>query len=397
MAYTPDPTDVTNPLDTVDASTAAAEFRALKGYVSTLVGGVGFASVNIFRKNVIIGGDFDTNPWQRGLNFVGAGNIYTADRWLGQKGGTFVVDVTRTLDVPILGVAYKNRTMDLFARNCFQVNVTTAEAVLGAGDFSYYTQHIEGYDFRSIAQIPLVISFWHKHTKTGIYCVSFGNNGVNRSYIAEYTQAVADTWEYESIPIPATPAAGSWSYDFHIGLSVTFVLGCGATLQTSAGVWTVGNFVASANQVNNLDTIGNKFRLALIQLEAGGIGSKFENRSMQEEMALCQRYYEKTFAQDVAPAQNAGLFVGQLSLRSAVAVANANSLRWSFTTRKRFAPTIVTYNPSVANANWRDTTAGADRTVVVDTVDEGGATITISGVPVAGNLNQIHATAEAEL
>jgi len=34
-------------------------------------------------RNAIIGGDFDTNPWQRGVgNFVGvADGVYTADRW----------------------------------------------------------------------------------------------------------------------------------------------------------------------------------------------------------------------------------------------------------------------------------------------------------------------------
>lgn len=38
MAYTPNPSDATNPLDTIDASTAAAEFRALKAYLQTLAG-----------------------------------------------------------------------------------------------------------------------------------------------------------------------------------------------------------------------------------------------------------------------------------------------------------------------------------------------------------------------
>jgi hypothetical protein len=37
MAYTPVPTDATQPVDTIDASTAAAEFRALKAYIAGLV------------------------------------------------------------------------------------------------------------------------------------------------------------------------------------------------------------------------------------------------------------------------------------------------------------------------------------------------------------------------
>lgn len=46
MAYTPNPTDVTQPVESVLAKTAAAEFRALKAYVQTIVstGGLGVAT-----------------------------------------------------------------------------------------------------------------------------------------------------------------------------------------------------------------------------------------------------------------------------------------------------------------------------------------------------------------
>lgn len=38
MAYIPDPTDITQPVDSVKASTAAAEFRSLKQYIAMLAG-----------------------------------------------------------------------------------------------------------------------------------------------------------------------------------------------------------------------------------------------------------------------------------------------------------------------------------------------------------------------
>jgi len=40
-AYVPDPTNATQPLDSVKASTAAAEFRALKAYIAGSGGGGG--------------------------------------------------------------------------------------------------------------------------------------------------------------------------------------------------------------------------------------------------------------------------------------------------------------------------------------------------------------------
>lgn len=45
MAYVPDPTDITQPVDSVFAKTAAAEFRALKAYVQTIISGGGAGAI----------------------------------------------------------------------------------------------------------------------------------------------------------------------------------------------------------------------------------------------------------------------------------------------------------------------------------------------------------------
>src|SRR4051812_38977669 len=102
MPYIPDPTDVTEPLDSRPAGTSAAEHRALKAYIASLLGFPnGF---NVFRKNAIINGDFPF--WQRATNFVGIiAGAYSADRFLYQKGGTMVHDISRSTDVPTVAQA----------------------------------------------------------------------------------------------------------------------------------------------------------------------------------------------------------------------------------------------------------------------------------------------------
>lgn len=77
-SYVPDPTDVTNPTDAIDAETAAPEFRALKSYIQQLIGGTnaigGF--VNKFRN-----GTFDIA--QRGPVTINSGSSgYTSDGWV---------------------------------------------------------------------------------------------------------------------------------------------------------------------------------------------------------------------------------------------------------------------------------------------------------------------------
>ena len=70
--------------------------------------------------------------------------------------------------------------------------------------------------------------------------------------------------------------------------------------------------------------------------------------------------------------------------------------RVEFDNNMRGVPTITTYNPSAANANWRDTTNGADRTVTVSDQSESGLVLT-GAAGAAAALNYIHWQAAADL
>lgn len=236
-------------------------------------------------KNAIINGAF--NVWQRGTSFVGiASASYSADRWTYVKSTTAVHDVSRSTDVPTVAQAER-----LFNYSIL-VDCQTADAAVAAGDFVILSQYVEGYNFLPLAQKTMTLSFWVKATKTGIYCVSFKNSGADRSYVGEYTINAADTWEKKTITVTASPSAGTWDYTNGVGLRVNFCLMAGATYQTAAGAWAVGDFNGSANQVNACDNIANNFRLCGVQLETGSVATAFEARSIQTELELCKRYYE---------------------------------------------------------------------------------------------------------
>lgn len=400
--YAVDPADPTRPLDSQVARQGGEELRALKGLVQTLIGGSPAAPINVFRRNAIIGGDFDLNPFQRGINFVAApSGTFIADRFkYFIVSGTGVLTLGKVADSPILNTAYKNKVMDNFSQNCLQGNVTVADVAMGAGEFAEIRHSIEGYFWKSLAQVPIVLSFWHKHTKVGTYCVGLRNSADDRSYVAEYTQAVADTWEFERLIITASPAAGTWNYTNGIGLKVSFIMACSATFQTPPNIWTVGNFFASVNQVNSLDTIGNKFTIAQVQLEAGLGASKFEDRDFEMELALCQRYYEKSFALLTAPAQNVGINTGSSDFVAARAGALVNYGSIEYAVRKRVPPNPTFYNPAALNAQARDLISGTDCSVTAtQTISEHGFTVTTTGNAAtgAGNLLSVHWTADAEL
>lgn len=78
-----------------------------------------------------------------------------------------------------------------------------------------------------------------------------------------------------------------------------------------------------------------------------------------DELAACQRYYYKTFAYGTAPAQNVGVNTGEFifqSITSSASAAGSLCLPYEMFS----APTLTTYNPSAANTQVRDESAGAD-------------------------------------
>lgn len=298
--------------------------------------------------NSIINGNFDI--WQRGTSFAApTNNNYAADRWRTTTfGGTGVFTVLRSATKP-----------DGLSEFSLQVDVTTSEIAIPATAVYGIDQPIEGfniqkYGFGSANAKSLTLSFWVRSAKTGIHCVSFLNGAVNRTHIKEYTVAVADTWEYKTIALTAD-VAGTWLKDSGSGLTVFFSLAAGVNFQSAPNVWAAGAR-ASANQVNVMDNVLNNFHLARVQLEIGSVASEFERRLFGQELALCQRYYTKTFPIGTTPAQNAGR-IGALFI---VAASTGNfAFDWPYPVLMRATPTVITYNPQAANAeaaNLVDTT-----------------------------------------
>ncbi len=236
-------------------------------------------------RNVVTNGDF--NIWQRGTSFIGlTGVTFCCDRFYYSRTGSMVHDVSRSTDVPSFAQAGR-----LFNYSVL-IDCQTADTSITASKLCVFEHLIEGYNYLPIAQKTITLSFWVKATKIGTYCVYLANSINDRSYVAEYIVNAADTWEYKTITISAPPSAGSWNFTNGVGLRLGFTLAAGSGLQTTKDVWQNGGYFATANQLNACDNIVNNFRLCGVQLEAGSIATPFEQRSIQHETILCQRYYE---------------------------------------------------------------------------------------------------------
>jgi hypothetical protein len=275
--------------------------------------------------NVIINGDFQI--WQRGTSFTAAAlNAYLADRWTWSFTSTAVFNISRSATVPTVAQAGR-----LFPYSIL-IACATADAAVAAADFIQFTQKIEGYNWAPLAQRPIVLSFWVMSAKTGVHCVSMRNSLGDRSCVMEYTIAAANTWQFVQIPFPASPSAGTWDYTTGVGGWLTFALMCGTNLHTTPGTWQTGNFVATANQVNVADTIGNQFLVTGIDLRPGTAApTVFESRSFQQELALCQRYCYAYWGGTMGLAASTTIvqtsFLFPVPMRSAPTATAGNSLQ----------------------------------------------------------------------
>ena len=252
------------------------------------------------RKNIIINGAM--NVWQRGTTFSDisglSGVTYVADRWLinpSSTGATAIIGSSTNVPNEANGLSLK-------------VDVTVADASVAAGDLFILTQRIEGYNiigtlFGKAAAKDLTLSFWVQSPKTGIHSGALLNGDRNRSYTFEYTVDVVNTWQKFEITIPGD-TTGTWDTDTTEGMAVRFALMTGSNFTQAAGSWGTGDVVGTSNQVNVMDNIANNFRITEVQLEIGEEATDFEHRHFDEELASCQRYYQKSYKYNIVPADD---------------------------------------------------------------------------------------------
>lgn len=236
-------------------------------------------------ENAVINGDFSI--WQRGTSFTGPTSEYTADRFRVSETTDGAVDVLRSTDVPTQAESGHASSYSL------HVDVTAADAAIGSAQSAEVTYAMEGYDYAALKGNEATLSFWVKSSKTGTFCVAFRNNGKNRSYVAEYAVAAADTWEQKSVTLTFDQIGGTENLENGAGLFISWALAAGANYQAAAGAWQTGDYIATSNQVNALDSAANDFKLSQIKFERGSASTPFRaaGANIGGELAMAHRYY----------------------------------------------------------------------------------------------------------
>jgi len=244
-------------------------------------------------RNLIINGAMQVA--QRGTSATvgpnGTGEGYTVvDRFLNSLNGSVVSTFTQSTDAPS-GFA-----------NSAKIEITTADSSLGSTEFWHFRYSAEGQDLQSIAKgtsdaKAITLSFYVKSNKTGTYTVDLEDTNNSRINALAYTVDSANTWERKTLTFNAD-TSGAFTNDNNLSLRINFWLCSGSQYQGGTfynGTWgsdTDANRVHS-NQVNLGDTVGNEWYITGVQLEVGDTATPFEHRSYGDELARCQRYFEK--------------------------------------------------------------------------------------------------------
>jgi len=223
--------------------------------------------------------------------------------------------------------------------NSYKFDCTTADASLGAGDYLQLSHYLEGQDLQHLKKgtsdaEKVTLSFYVRSNKTGTYIVEFYDADNSRSISKSYTISSANTFEKKTITIDGD-TSGAFGNDNGGSLGIFFYLGAGSnftsgTLNTSWGSRTLAN--VAVGQVNLADSTDNEWYITGVQLEVGSVATPFESRSFGEELALCQRYFQKISSMDCAAAYVSG--------------QPAPTFNFAYPTPMRSAPTITITNPA---------------------------------------------------
>jgi hypothetical protein len=150
--------------------------------------------------------------------------------------------------------------------------------------------------------------------------------------------------------------------------------------------------------VNWANTSSATFYITGVQLEPGTVATPFERRSFGAELALCQRYFAKTYDTGTVPGTVTS--AGAISTNVNGAWVYAPSGTWCFPVAMRTQPTITLY--STANANTTGVSTADFTDGAATTFSQGASAVSIRRNNVSTGVSsgvdmKSQATASAEL
>ena len=272
-------------------------------------------------RNRIINGDMRIDQRNAGAAVnTSSSEKYIVDRWRFFENGSMDFSGQRSTTAP---AGFTNTVL-----------ITTATAASPGSTTRSQLQHvIEGLNISdlgwgAVGAQSVTLSFWVRSSLTGQFGGSLQNGAQNYSYPFSFTINAANTFEFKTVTISG-PTSGAWNSDNTSGIILNFDLGMGPDIIGTAGSWSANDYRGVTGDVKLSETNGATFYITGVQLEEGSVATPFEHRQYGQELALCQRYYQKL----------TGILYGT--------TANVGYAVWSFKVSMRVAPTVTGNNGTI--------------------------------------------------
>ena len=353
------------------------------------------------RKNLVINGAM--NVAQRGTSSTQTG-YRTVDRFRPDAGGTDETPTQEQVDVASGTGPYTSGF-----RKALKITNGNQTGGAGAADFVQIDHRIEaqniaksGWNYTSSSSF-VTLSFWIKSSVSKDFqIVVRTQDGTSQSFQFETPTLSADTWTKVTKAIPGNSNL-TFDNNTNIGLLVFWFPYIG-TDYTDAGntlnAWqqSSGSTYGVVDGTSWYTTNDATFEITGVQLELGSVVTDFEHMSFAEELALCQRYFEKSYdhsTQAGTATSSGSLNNGGLTGMNNASHATRASIRYKVT--KRAHPTVTTFDLSgnSGKCNFPDTSSNVTMTVLQQGAN--GCAVETAAVTSTDTRCYWHFTAEAEL
>jgi hypothetical protein len=289
------------------------------------------------------------------VTLTGSGSLqtrYVVDGVMAAYRGTFVAAGQQVTDAP---PGY---------RNSLKLTVSTAQASLGTDDELSILMPVEGVRAARLAlgnasAAAISFGFWVKAHRTGTYSGALRNSAKNRSHPFSFAVSASNTWEFKTVTV-AGDTSGTWLTDTGVGLSLNICIAAGTSRAGTAGAWAGSDFSGATSTTNGVAATSDTFQITgLVVLPGIELPSAerapYIMRPLDEELARCKRYWEKSYDYAVAPGTGSVpgpavlTAIGNLAGSTGGNMGGPNSI--SFKAETRAAPTFVFYDfDGTANA-----------------------------------------------
>lgn len=253
-------------------------------------------------KNYALNGDMNIN--QTGsVTTVDDTSTYGVDQFLVQHdlngGGKFDLGRVSSTPTPPDDQGYT-----------FKIKTNTTESSLDSNEYALIEQPVEGFDSVPLYGKTYTVSFYvymsdASRTYPATACFVVKNDAATRSYVGTYTINSNATWEKKTITISQPVWESAWLTGTSKGIRWQWVIAAHTSLHAPAlNTWYSTGYVGHSSCTNFL--LGNTaYYMALdkVMVNEGTVAAPFQlaGKTYGGELALLQRYYEKSCDLDTAP------------------------------------------------------------------------------------------------